>query len=242
MRRALVTLGLVGLSAAVAVAGDYKEEDVQGGGAIVGVVTFDGTPPEPEMKDVPADKQGDCGAKALVEELIVDKASKGIKYAVVYIDKIDHGKKKPADPIKLDQGACVFQPHIVVAPVGSKVEFHNSDKASHNVNVKAVKNKGFNKQIAAGGTPVPWFAEAVENVQVVCDIHPWMKSYVVVKDHPYVAVTDEKGGFKIDGVPPGEYKVKVWHEKLGIQNKEGVAVKVEGGKDAKAEIVPLKPK
>ena len=82
---------------------------------------------------------------------------------------------------------------------------------------RSLKNKAFNRQITAGGAPIEWTAEAAENVQIVCDLHPWMKSYLIVKDHPYVAITDEKGAFKIDGVPPGEYTVKCWHEKLGIQ-------------------------
>ena len=188
MRRALTVLGLLGVAAAPVFAD---------GGSIEGVITYAADAPAPEMKDVPADKQGDCGMKVPIEELVVDAASKGIKYAVVYIDKAPKSEAKPGTKIVLDQKSCNFMPHITVAQVGATVDFANTDKASHNVNVKALKNKAFNRQITAGGAPIEWTAEAAENVQIVCDIHPWMKSYLIVKDHPYVAITDEKGAFKL---------------------------------------------
>jgi plastocyanin len=231
MRRAMTLLGVMGVAAAA-----WAD-----GGTIEGTITFAGDPPAPEIKDVPADRVGDCGAKYTVTELMVDKATKGIQYAVVYIDKFPGAKVEPKT-IESDQKDCVFMPHIVIAPVGTKIQFKNSDKAAHNVNVKAGKNDSFNKVIPAGGAPIEWEAKATENVRIDCDFHAWMRSYVIVKDHPYVVVTDAAGAFKIENVPPGEYTVKCWHEKLGIQQKEGVKVKVEAGKAAKAEFPGLKPK
>ena len=49
-------------------------------------------------------------------------------------------------------------------------------------------------------------------VRVVCDVHPHMVAWVVVHDSPYYAVTDERGAFRIEGLPPGSYKVTMWHE------------------------------
>jgi Carboxypeptidase regulatory-like domain len=46
----------------------------------------------------------------------------------------------------------------------------------------------------------------------VCDAHPHMSAWMIVHDSPYYAVTDERGSFRIDGVPPGSYKVTLWHE------------------------------
>ena len=50
---------------------------------------------------------------------------------------------------------------------------------------------------------------------VTCDLHSWMSAWVVVTDQPYVAVTGTDGTFSIDDVPPGEYKVRIWHEEMG---------------------------
>jgi tetratricopeptide (TPR) repeat protein/plastocyanin len=212
-----------------------------GTGVIAGVITFAGAPPAATQGQVPADRVLDCGKTYTVTSLMVDPATKGVRHAVVYLDKAPGGKPAP-QTIVLDQLGCVFMPHIVVAPVGTTVQFKNSDAAAHNVNVKASKNAAFNKVIPAGGAPLNWTAEATENVQIDCDFHSWMRSYVIVKDHPFVAVTDAAGAFTLADVPPGEYTVKCWHETLGIQPKEGVKVRVEAGKTAMAAFPPLRPR
>jgi hypothetical protein len=52
-------------------------------------------------------------------------------------------------------------------------------------------------------------------IKVQCDVHPWMSAYWIAMEHPYVAVTDANGGFKITDLPPGDYEVEIWQEKLG---------------------------
>jgi len=59
-----------------------------------------------------------------------------------------------------------------------------------------------------------------EGVRVGCDVHPWMGAYIVASDTPFVAVTDQNGGFSIDGVPAGSYTVSIWHETLGEQTQQ----------------------
>jgi hypothetical protein len=55
---------------------------------------------------------------------------------------------------------------------------------------------------------------------VKCNIHAWMHSYIGVVDHPYFAVTGPDGKFQWKNVPPGDYTVAVWHEKLGKQEQQ----------------------
>ena len=57
-------------------------------------------------------------------------------------------------------------------------------------------------------------------VTLVCDLHNWMKSYVCVVDHPFFAVTDAEGRFTIEGLPPGKYSLRTWHEKFKRQTAE----------------------
>ena len=52
-----------------------------------------------------------------------------------------------------------------------------------------------------------------------CDVHKWMNSYAGVLDHPYYGVTGTTGSFKIGDLPPGDYVVEAWHEKLGTQTQ-----------------------
>jgi hypothetical protein len=55
---------------------------------------------------------------------------------------------------------------------------------------------------------------------VRCDVHGWMQATIRVDPHPFHAVTDARGAFRIDGVPEGRYTLEVWHEKLGTLSKE----------------------
>jgi hypothetical protein len=54
-----------------------------------------------------------------------------------------------------------------------------------------------------------------EIIRVDCDLHPWMRAWVVVADHPFYAVTNDRGEFMLDNVPPGEYTLRLWQESLG---------------------------
>jgi hypothetical protein len=59
---------------------------------------------------------------------------------------------------------------------------------------------------------------------VRCDVHGWMQAVVRVDRHPFHAVTAESGAFRIEGIPPGRYRVEAWHERLGAR-ESGVVVK-----------------
>jgi hypothetical protein len=61
--------------------------------------------------------------------------------------------------------------------------------------------------------------QVVETFNVRCDLHPWMNAWVRVFNHPYFAVTDSVGTFAIHRLPPGNYRLKAWHESLGVQEK-----------------------
>ena len=69
-------------------------------------------------------------------------------------------------------------------------------------------------------------------VKILCEVHPWMTAYIVVTEHPYHAVTDVFGEYEIRDVPPGTYRLKVWHESLGTEEKQ---VEVKGGTISKAD-------
>ena len=70
-------------------------------------------------------------------------------------------------------------------------------------------------------------------VLVRCDVHPWMRAYLGVLDHPYFAVTPSDGSFRLANVPAGEYTLTVWHERFGGQERK---VSVRPQQVTKAEI------
>jgi hypothetical protein len=54
-----------------------------------------------------------------------------------------------------------------------------------------------------------------EIIRVDCDLHPWMRAWVVVAEHPFYALTNHQGEFTLANVPAGSYAIQVWHERLG---------------------------
>lgn len=145
-----------------------------------------------------------------------------VRNAIVWIEK---GLEKysfaaPTAALVIDQKGCIYEPHVAVAMVGQPVEFRNSDTEAHNVH-------GFPSVVSAwnfilsrkGASRTVTFDRPEVGVKVGCDIHPWMRGYLGVTEHPHAAVTPADGSVTLDGVPSGELTVAVWHETLGKQTK-----------------------
>ena len=62
---------------------------------------------------------------------------------------------------------------------------------------------------------IPITFDKPEIVRINCDLHSWMAGWVVVAAHPYYAITGADGQFAFDNLPPGQYNLQVWHERLG---------------------------
>ncbi len=196
----------------------------EGWGTLKGQITFSGDVPAVKVLQEKGKAEKDpeyCAKDApiLSEALIVDGASKGVKNVLVYLSKPTavnpEAKKaqKEATPV-FDQIKCTFEPHVMGMMAEEAITLKSSDAVNHNVNVK-LKNSSYNATIGPNGS-APFTPSGAERTPgaVVCDIHPWMKSYWMVLDHPYYAVTDAKGNFEIKNVPAGTQKVVVWQESV----------------------------
>ncbi len=122
----------------------------------------------------------------------------------------------PEQAVELDQNGCLFVPRIVGVRAGQTLLARNSDGTMHNVHTKPDRNREKNFGMPAGSEPRDLSMRRAEvMVEVVCDVHAWMKAWVGVVDHPFFAVTGADGTYRFEGVPPGQYTLGVWHEKLG---------------------------
>ena len=211
-------------------------------GKATGRVIFDGEVPETKELNITEAQSAGCtddGSKVLAKDysLLVGE-DKGIANAVVTIELPDQKLVVPEEPIVLDQVQCRFTQHVVLVPVGATIEYRNSDSVPHNVHTYSIKNTAFNRTLAAKSSHKQLIEEA-ETIQIKCDIHPWMSTFVFAADTNFAALTDEHGAFAIPGLPPGEYTARVWHEKLGKSE-----VKVVIGETGVSEpvSVAMKPK
>ena len=213
---ALGALVLTGLSSTPASAA-YEETAVKDGGTLSGVVRFTGTPPK--LEPVAVNKNRDvCGEQKAAEALVLG-ADRGVKGSVVLIEGLTRGKKGTSDVV-IDNHKCLFVAHVTASGPGDRVRVKNSDAVLHNTNGKLYapgtgpKHSVFNLALPNKDQMVDITKRLAKPgvVRLLCDAHPHMNAWVIVHDSPYFAVTDDRGAFKIDGVPPGTYKVTMWHE------------------------------
>ncbi len=206
-RRALLAL-LATLGAAAPV----------GAGEIRGQVRVSGPLPPPATLRVTID-QYVCGTEKPAEDLVVSPARE-LRNVVVWLGNPPPGapSASPAATAQMDQKGCVFTPHVVVVRAGGTVEFLNSDRLLHNLHSTPRDNPAFNRTQPKGRTiPIPFVQPEI--VPVTCDLHSWMRAWVVVAAHPFYAVTDGQGRFRLDNLPPGEYTLHYWHERLGTGSR-----------------------
>ncbi len=154
----------------------------------------------------------------------------------VWVSKGVKGKKfKPTMQAVLDQVGCMYTPHVSGVVARQKLTVRNSDKTTHNVNAKIGRKPVFNKSMPAGSSFDESFKKPAE-VQLKCDVHPWMTGYIRVLEHPFFAVTQKDGTFEIRGLPPGEYEVSVWHEYKRYK-PDNKSVTVTLGEDETKQVV-----
>jgi plastocyanin len=127
----------------------------------------------------------------------------------------------PTAPIVVDQRGCLYEPRVAGAQRGQDIVFVNDDATLHNVHTKPSKSRAVNFGMASLGERHAIRIDATEvMVPVVCDVHPWMRAYIGILDHPYFAVSAADGSVRLSGVPAGRYTLAVWHERFGTRETD----------------------
>lgn len=179
-----------------------------------------------------------CAAADMVDDsLVVNSTNKGVANIVLFLSKAPKEihpdlQDPPAEPAVFDQEACRFFPHVLPVRAGQDVVVKSNDACAHNVRSSFIRNTSFNFTVQ----PKDRDGVKVEDLDapeplpmpIKCDIHPYMQSYWVILDHPYVAVTDADGNFEIKGLPEGKHKFRVWHERAGYLDRS-FSVEVTAG-------------
>jgi plastocyanin len=231
MRKTFVVSALA-LATAAGMAGQataYEAIAVTDGGTLSGAVTYEGTPPAPTKIEVTKDPEV-CGKEKMAPNLVIGQGN-GIANVVVTVQATKGKKAEPpaTNPV-FDQKTCEFHPHVLAFPAGSTVDVLNSDGILHNIHTTSTANPSQNQAQPKFKPKIQIKVEKPETIAVKCDVHGWMSGYWISMEHPYVAVTDANGAFKIADLPPGDYQVELWQEKLG---KKTVPASVKAKEETK---------
>jgi plastocyanin len=209
---AKAVVGLLGLAIWCGAAG------MAGAGTIRGSIRLAGGSVEVKKLKVTVD-QTTCGTTKDAEDIVVS-SDMGLRNVVVsLVTPPPVAKWSVAPTVQMDQKQCVFVPRVVVVPLGGTVEFLNSDRLLHNLHSAGSDNPTFNRTQPKGRT-IPIAFRRPEIIRIDCDLHPWMRAWVVVAEHPFYAVTNDRGEFVLENIPSGTHTIQVWHESLGVVKKD----------------------
>jgi hypothetical protein len=194
----------------------YRIVPVVAGGAIAGTVEFEGTAPVAQAVR-PSVDQKVCGSS--IVEKNVSLAGSRVGGAIVWLTDIRSGKAFPLQRrFDLTNDSCTLDPFVQVIPTNSTLNVGNDDRL---LQTNRFINVGTGQIVAVAPfnddgevVPVDRFKEAAE-IEVVSEQHPWTHAWMAVLDHPYYAQTAASGTYKIEGIPPGRYRIRAWHPGLG---------------------------
>jgi len=190
-------------------------------GSIIGEVRFTDDPPA--MPTVKVSKDQDyCGETFLNETYLI--GSDGVlQNVVVFVDTSP--SKAQGDPQKnniLNNTGCRYSPRILALQKGERLRIKNNDPKLHIPHSYHEDRTVFNLSLPFKGIIIDATSRIRQAgvLKVVCDTHAWMLAHIHVFDHPYFAVTDDRGMFTIFNLPAGTYLLKAWHEDAGVRSQE----------------------
>lgn len=235
-KNALCVLKRAGATAAAVLAFVLPAWGYEGGptgnwGSIRGRVTVTGHVPTDETIEVTNDRQH-CG-DTLPREKYVIGAGGGVRWVVVFLDGIKKGKPVFAEDVQIAIKHCAFQPHVQVGVLGQTVVVKNEDHTAHTSGLEVNSLTIFNSALPRPGMAVKKRISETGPGDIWCEEHLFMHGFLFAADNPYITVTDAEGRYLLTDVPPGSYKLKLWHEALGWLEK---AVTVSPGTTVEASM------
>lgn len=229
----------------------YDVVKVENGATLKGTVIFNGSLPPDETIIINSDAEY-CGKEQKVGKYLVSDSR--IENVVVWIEGVERGKAVPGKKVDVAIKNCRAVPHVNIGFVGGEFVFRNEDKILHTIQTKlglAYQKKVSSRPLVDGTSiynialpmtglevrkPIKNWHRITEEtgfIQIRSNTHNWIRGYIYIFDHPYAAVTDAKGTFDMENLPPGEYVLKAWHEAFGLQEQ---MIKVKPGETVEIEI------
>ena len=206
------------MSAFLVVGQSLGQLEVSYAGTLEGNVHYRGSLPAPIVMKVAKD-QDHCGAEVRIQTIHIHDAHGALSDAVVSVEGLKHDVSKKLAERPVLNMRCSFVPRIGTAKKGQEVEVRNQDPILHNTHIKLGKRTFLNVAQVPGGKPIFKKLKRPGLHAIRCDKHVFMKAYLHVFPHPFYALTNQTGTFRIEGIPSGKQAIRVWHETLGILEK-----------------------
>jgi hypothetical protein len=211
---------------------------------------YDGQTPKAPALQITKDVDF-CGKFGLVDESVaVNPENRGLANVIVWV-YVNRGEQPPpvhpalanpaAETVLLDNNKCRFDPHVLLMRTSQTLIMGNSDQVGHNCKIDTYVNPPINYTIPAGGKvehklPV----DEARPARVSCSIHPWMSGWLLVKNHPYMGVSDKDGKLEIRDLPTGTWTFQFWQEQVGYLSEVTIDGKATQWKRGRPEIT-IKP-
>lgn len=207
-----------------AAAPSYFKVDAATAGSLTGKIKFSGRKPGRKLIDMSEDPACvEAHHSKAYDESVVVNPNGTLANVFIYLKSGLEGKTfaVPATPVVIDQKGCWFHPRVMGIQTGQTLQVTNSDPVTHNIHPLAQINRDWNHSQGQGDAPLARrFIKPEVMIRVKCNIHSWMHAFIGVVEHPYFAVTGPDGSFEIQNIPPGDYVVEAWQEKLGTQEQK----------------------
>ena len=208
---------------------------------ISGSVSFTGDPPMAKTIDTSSDPVcQEANPKMQTEDILeVGGSLMNVVVFVVNPRLDDYAFEHPSSPATLEHNGCRYLPRVMAIRVGQTLRILNSDQTSHNTHPSPTINRQWNQSQGPGSPAIERAFDRPETaIKFRDNMHPWERAYVSVFSHPFYAITDASGNYKIEGLPPGTYFVVAWHESLG---EKSVEVTVNAGASQSVDFVYSMP-
>lgn len=217
----------------------YRPVELRTIGSITGTVETDGDVPADSVV-LPSSDRELCGA-AFPDSSIVRRGNT-LANAVVWLADVKEGKALPIERrTEIVNEECRLTPRVQAVVAGTTVNVRNEDRLAHTT--RFLRGGAGGETLAV--VPLTDDGQVVPNehiaakggmITATCAQHGWTRGYIAVFESPYFAVTDESGAFRLDSVPPGKYRLFVWHERANASAPEEHDVEVAASGTSRVEL------
>ena len=154
------------------------------------------------------------------EASVKTPAGQAVENAAVVLDPVNGKAPSSRNRERIEQRDREFVPYLTIVQKGTTVDFPNRDKIKHHV-YSFSPAKTFELKLYGGEQARPVTFDQLGEIALGCNIHDWMEAHVLVVDTPWFAKTGAKGLAGIPSVPPGFYRLRLWHpqQKTAAENR-----------------------